>query len=98
MKLSGTNVDSHCVLHHCDNRKCCNPKHLFIGTRSENNADKVSKGRQARGERLKQTKLAIADIVAIRSSPLPDKKLANDYGVTYGHIYKIKKMKKWAYV
>lgn len=36
------------VLHRCDNRLCCNPDHLFLGTNLDNVADKVAKNRQAR--------------------------------------------------
>jgi len=34
-----------CVLHSCDNRECCNPDHLFVGTRGDNNRDRAQKKR-----------------------------------------------------
>jgi hypothetical protein len=35
------------VLHSCDNRPCCNPAHLRVGTNEENVRDRVSRERSA---------------------------------------------------
>jgi len=34
-----------CVLHTCDNPRCVNPGHLFIGTKKDNIKDALLKGR-----------------------------------------------------
>ena len=45
MMLRGPIPEGMNVLHRCDNRKCVNPNHLFIGTQSDNVCDMLSKGR-----------------------------------------------------
>lgn len=44
------------VLHHCDNKKCCNPSHLFLGTNGDNIRDYISKGHTLSGRIKKLNK------------------------------------------
>lgn len=58
--------DNCLICHHCDNPKCINPKHLFIGTPQDNVDDMVSKLRQARGEKQAAHKLTSEQVNEIR--------------------------------
>src|ERR1700682_4170790 len=55
------------VLHTCDNPKCCNPDHLFLGTYKDNNNDRAKKGRSVYGSRSPHAKLKEADIPEIKA-------------------------------
>lgn len=49
IRTNGPIPDGLFVLHRCDVKACTDLGHLFLGTQADNIADKVSKGRQARG-------------------------------------------------
>lgn len=75
------------VLHKCDNRRCCNPAHLFLGTYSDNMNDAYNKKRkvQPKGEGHTNAKLSNAQAEEIRrqhSNGMTQVKLANMYGVS----------------
>lgn len=78
------------VCHQCDNPACCNPKHLFLGTRKQNNDDKVAKGRQALGARVGTAKLTEAQAIEIkkmkpahgRAPPGYRAEIAKRYGIS----------------
>lgn len=41
----GAIPDGMIICHHCDNRKCVRPDHLFVGTNADNAKDRILKGR-----------------------------------------------------
>lgn len=85
------------VLHHCDNPPCCNPDHLFLGSKKDNTQDAVRKGRQLlpnnRGERSGNAKITNAQASEIRSAyakgGVSQQRLADTYGVNQMSISKI---------
>lgn len=44
-QANGPIPDGLWILHHCDNKPCVNPLHLYAGTRTENVQDAVDRGR-----------------------------------------------------
>ncbi len=80
------------VCHSCDNRKCINPDHLFLGTRLDNMADAVSKGRQAKGNSLPHTKITafIADqIVTLARQGIKYTEISARFGICRQHAGQI---------
>lgn len=91
-----------CVCHDCDNRRCVNPAHLFLGTHADNMRDMAFKKRVAHGERCYHAKLRETDVRFIRALDLPkygaQMLLARLFGVSRTTICTIRKRKVWPYV
>lgn len=89
------------VMHLCDNRLCVNPKHLKLGTHAENCADKVQKGRQARGEKGGNAKLKDAEvheIISMIKAGDSNNSIAKAYGVSLMCISRIRAKKTWRHL
>lgn len=62
----------YCILHKCDNPKCVNPNHLFLGTHKDNSVDRERKKRGAYnlkpqfGEKNGSSKLKGKTVITIR--------------------------------
>ncbi len=89
------------VCHTCDNRKCTNPDHLFLGTHKENVQDMIVKKRGSCGSKHHEAKLdeeKIKEIKKLLALGVTCTRIAEDYGVSDGCIWFIKNGKSWKHV
>jgi hypothetical protein len=93
-----------CVLHNCpggDNPACVNPAHLFLGTRTDNAADRDAKGRGARGEQNGRSKLTPESVRVLREQAargVPRYVLAERHGVNRATVLRALSGQSWAHV
>lgn len=95
------------VCHHCDNTRCVNPAHLFLGTNADNVADMIRKGRGrgpppwngrragAKNQNAKLTEEAVRTIRALSKS-VRRSELAKRYGVCKATIDHLLTGRTWS--
>lgn len=86
--------------HSCDNRKCCNPYHIFAGTQGDNMRDMYAKGRGGKagtGNRF-HPKLSIEQVNQIRqlaNEGVRYPAIAEQFGISIPGVSLIVTRKRW---
>lgn len=96
-----------CVLHRCNNSKCCNPHHLYAGTRARNNWQKKEDGRSCFGEKNPNSTLLPEQVLEIRrlwdlsiaeGRTLEKRALGRARGITGQMVGKIVYRENWEHI
>ena len=86
------------VCHKCDNPKCVNPNHLFLGTVTDNQRDKFWKGRHPHCGTHGRARMTDDEARMVRATAkCPDdyRRFARQFGVGYGTIYNLVRGNSW---
>lgn len=86
------------VCHHCDNRACVNPAHLFLGDAADNAHDMIKKRRHSHGEKH-SSKLTESDVIEIRrllADGMTQQALATRFSVSRSMIGQVGQFNRWA--
>lgn len=86
--LRGPIPDGILVLHKCDNRKCVNPNHLYLGTHSDNNSDRAQRNSNNQGGPI--SRFSSKDIEDVKDLIKKGKHklfIANKYNISLNHVY-----------
>lgn len=97
-----------CVCHKCDNTRCINPSHLFLGTQKDNMRDASRKNRFTHhkgfflsGENHRMAKLSEKEVVSIidrLNLGETQISIAKDFGINQSTISDIKRKKHWKHI
>lgn len=90
------------VLHKCDNPRCVNPEHLYLGDHAQNTADMVSRGRanppKHQGKQVSWAKLSVEAVMDIRTKRVSINEFAKIYGVGRATVHDAQSGKKWTFL
>lgn len=89
------------VCHTCDNRKCVNPLHLFLGSISANMRDRDKKNRQAKGSKIANSILTEDKVLSIRKMRLSGEEyqqISKKFKIDWYLVRAICKNRAWKHV
>jgi hypothetical protein len=89
------------VLHRCDNRRCVNPSHLFLGSALDNILDMRQKLRHTFGEKSPNVKLdekKVLQMYALFDRGIGTPTVSRRFGISKNLAWRIKKGLSWAHL
>jgi hypothetical protein len=87
-----------CVCHHCDNKICVRPDHLFLGTDLDNKRDMFIKKKHAHTTRHGSAKLGAVEVVSIKrlySKGWKSPAIAERFSVDKSTILRVLRGESW---
>ena len=90
-------------MHHCDNPKCTNPEHLYLGTPKRNSLDREERNRRPirRGSNHPNAKLneeKVREIKKLMDIGVKTSRISKDFHISYGALEAIKNGDTWKHV
>lgn len=96
---TGADVEGLMICHRCDNPRCCNPSHLYAGTKSDNEKDKYARGRATqKGDQNSASKLSADQVENVRAlfrQGMTNVAIGKLMGVHHSTISKIRTGASW---
>lgn len=83
------------VLHKCDDRRCANPDHLYLGNNQDNMIDRSKRGVV---HQMRLTEENVREMRRLRQEGWPWRKLAERYSVAMNAVISATMGKSWAYI
>ena len=89
------------IAHHCDNRKCVNPSHLYAATRRQNTGDMIRRGRNIKDGTPVTATLTKGQVLEIRdrhNEGETQTALAKEFSVSQSAISNVVHGKTWSHL